>query len=260
MISLSLEAELDAASRQLRLGLVSINELDSSTTSNYKDSGGGAGFVESYKAELDRISDALTTTGHGIESNTRALLLRADALARFSISNDDSNVEVAADEITATACNTPSFIADLRTQAQSLSNRSLHLHAQTKADTTEFRRIAALADLLLGTNDGVDVDLRSLTNRRLETDPWTLDHSGGNVVVLLSDVYTVIRELEAQSSQPCRDRDISDKNESSNKKWVAPASFHRVTTKYWVHDEHLYRVLLASVSDLPLLVYGRRGK
>ena len=78
---------------------------------------------------------------------------------------------------------------------------------QTKADTTEFRRIAALADLLLGTNDGVDVDLRSLTNRRLETDPWTLDHSGGNVVVLLSDVYTVIRELEAQSSQPCRDRD-----------------------------------------------------
>jgi SPX domain protein involved in polyphosphate accumulation len=131
---------------------------------------------------------------------------------------------------------------------------------QTKADTTEFRRIAALADLLLGTNDGVDVDLRSLTNRRLETDPWTLDHSGGNVVVLLSDVYTVIRELEAQSSQPCRDRDISDKNESSNKKWVAPASFHRVTTKYWVHDEHLYRVLLASVSDLPLLVYGRRGK
>ena len=263
MISLSLEAELDAASRQLRLGLVSINELDSSTTSNYNynDGGGSAGFVESYKAELDRISDALTTAGHGIESNARALLLHADVLARFSSSNDDSNAAVAAAAAISTTYNTPSSIANLRTQAQSISNRSLQLHAQTKADTTEFRRIAALPNLLLGTNDSVNVDLSSLTDtRRLESDPWMLDHSGGNVIVLLSDVYTVIRELEAKSSQPCRDS--SDKDDTSNKKWVAPASFQRVTTKYWVHDEHLYQVLLASVSDLPLLVYvyGRMGE
>jgi uncharacterized membrane protein YidH (DUF202 family) len=87
-----------------------------------------------------------------------------------------------------------------------------------------------------------------MTERRFESSPWDVDQIGGSIVVLLSDVYSAIRELETKSE-----------GSKEDKEWVAPTSFERVTTKYWVSEEHLYDVLLSSVQDLPLLVYGKKG-
>ena len=73
------------------------------------------------------------------------------------------------------------------------------------------------------------------------------------VVVLLSDIYNIIRELEEKL------RSSGTSSSPKDSVWVAPTSFERVTTKYWVKDKDLSKVMMASVAELPLLVYGRKG-
>jgi len=65
-------------------------------------------------------------------------------------------------------------------------------------------------------------------------------------VKLLSDIYSLIRDIE-------------DSSNKGDDKWVAPTSFERVTTKYWVREEDLDKVLLKSATELPILVYGKAG-
>ena len=64
------------------------------------------------------------------------------------------------------------------------------------SDAHELRRIAQLADTKLGTS------CVATTERRLEADPWTVELSGGGlVVILLSDIYTIIRDLEEKQGK-----------------------------------------------------------
>lgn len=68
--------------------------------------------------------------------------------------------------------------------------------------------------------------------------------SGGtNIVVLLSDILSVIRSIES-------------KDQSSEDKWVAPSSFERSTHKYWVDETYLTDVMLSCVTEVPMLIYG----
>ena len=224
VVSISLETALYCAAQQLRSGRLSVTELDTSVkekTSRLNTSTGG--FEETYTAELGRISASLSASAHTVESKVRALLLHTDALAKSTSPSIDAAV-------------------GLRAKARALSEELLHLHKQTEVDAQEFRRIAALADRRLCAGR----DFEEMTDRRFESSPWAVDQIGGSIVVLLSDVYSAIRELETKS-------EVKD-----DKEWVAPTSFERVTTKYWVSDERLYEVLLSSVQDLPLLVYGRK--
>jgi SPX domain protein involved in polyphosphate accumulation/uncharacterized membrane protein YidH (DUF202 family) len=226
VVSISLESALYTAVKQLQSGRVSVTELDTSVKEKAsKFNASTAGYEETYKAELDRLSASLSASAHTIESKARALLLRADALAKSTSPSRDVSV-------------------DLRSQAKHLSKELFHLQKQIIVDTQELRRIAALADQRLCTGS----DFADMTERRFEHSPWEVDQIGGSIVVLLSDVYSAIREVETKSD--CMKED---------KEWVAPTSFERVTTKYWVSDENLYEVLLSSVQDLPLLVYGKKG-
>ncbi|KAL7545098.1 hypothetical protein ACHAWF_008452 [Thalassiosira exigua] len=177
--------------------------------------------IQSYEDELDWVSNSLAAAGSRIEEEERSLLLRADTL------------------LTSRSCGAlPSLsrtvVDDLRKRAKSLADRSLQLHEQTAADANKFRRIVALA------NPSIDW-LGAMVDRRFEFEPWTsLSHCGrGTLIVLLSDAHTT--------------------GDDKDQKWVASESFKRKTTKYWVKEEHLYEVLLASVSELPLLVYGQTG-
>lgn len=112
----------------------------------------------------------------------------------------------------------------------------------------ELRRIAFIADDRLGTTSA------TYAESKLSSEPWTNELSGGGmVVVLLSDIYNVIRKLEEKL------RSSGTSSSPKESVWVAPTSFERVTTKYWVKDKDLSKVMMASVAELPLLVYGRKG-
>jgi len=42
--------------------------------------------------------------------------------------------------------------------------------------------------------------------------------------------------------------------------WIARDSFQRSTSKFWVKDVNLPRLLITCASEAPLLVYGKQGK
>ena len=222
VVSLYLENELDQVSDQLKSGLVSISS--GNNFNNYE-----MDFVESFKAELHRIEDALTAVGRDIESNARALLLRASAFQ-----SEESK-----------SC-TSATIAVLKTQVQALSKRSRDLYSQMKIDADELLSIANMADLKLG-NYGIDVKLSAMTKRQFQDcHPWKIlnFNDPGIIAILLSDISTVVHYLEMKSDKGLREN-----------QWVSSTSFERVTTKYWVDDKDLCQVILNSVSELPLLVY-----
>jgi len=217
VISHHLEKQIDVAFRQ------SMSITDGDVTDSSSD------FVESYKVELNRIKNKLTATGQEIEENTRELLLRAS-----EIQNDDISC-------------TSVTISILKTQAHAMSNQSINLYKQTHADAAELLRISEKADEKLHTK------LNAFSKRKFQHYPWKIvDECGqGTIVILLSDIHTVIRNLEIKS--------LNKNSEKDFKEWVGPTSFERVTTKYWIHEKDLYQVLLKNVSELPLLVYGQKG-
>lgn len=73
-------------------------------------------------------------------------------------------------------------------------------------------------------------------------EPWK---DGSSIVVVLSDVYEEAR--------------INQADQNLRSEWVAPSSFQRSTTKYWVKNEQINQVLFAAVAETPLLVYGKSG-
>jgi SPX domain protein involved in polyphosphate accumulation len=43
------------------------------------------------------------------------------------------------------------------------------------------------------------------------------------------------------------------------RKSLLPSSFQRATTKYWVKDAHLTKLMMICAAEAPLLVYGKKG-
>ncbi len=71
------------------------------------------------------------------------------------------------------------------------------------------------------------------------------------LVVVLSDVYATIRTAETKLKT----------NGAGNEAavWEAPSSFQRTTTKYWVKEGELTKLMLTCAAEAPLLVYGKSG-
>ena len=72
------------------------------------------------------------------------------------------------------------------------------------------------------------------------------------IAVVASDIYSTIRSTEKKLNSEI---DVIEEDGV----WKAPSSFQRSTTKYWVKEENLTRLLLACASEAPLLVYGKKG-
>ena len=72
------------------------------------------------------------------------------------------------------------------------------------------------------------------------------------LVVVASDIYTSLRAAEAKLNRSVADTD-------QDGLWKAPSSFQRSTTKYWVKEENLTKLLLTCAGEAPLLVYGKKG-
>ena len=267
-ISLSyLEAELHDAHRQLTSGRVSIREASGAASRRISSIGIGiaggsrrssgataapppstASFVDSLEAELGRAASTVQANLISLESDAKALLLDADALARTTTTTGGATDDV----------------KSLQRRASKISQRALQLQRQSRKDATELRRVAGLADAKLGTSCG------DMVERRLQSHPYPVvfdlsNRGEGMLVVLLNDVHSILRDLGGADNEdseiPTHMQSTSAESGEKGKdgKWVPPSSFERVTTKYWVKEQDLSQVVLASITELPLLVYGRKG-
>mmetsp|Transcript_55027 Transcript_55027/g.61482 ORF Transcript_55027/g.61482 Transcript_55027/m.61482 type:complete len:520 (-) Transcript_55027:138-1697(-) len=78
------------------------------------------------------------------------------------------------------------------------------------------------------------------------------------MTVMLSDIFHMLLSVEVHLNHQAN-KDDDENKEDSDEEWVAPSEFNRKTTKYFVAEENLAEVVLKSVSELPILVYGRTG-
>jgi SPX domain protein involved in polyphosphate accumulation len=69
----------------------------------------------------------------------------------------------------------------------------------------------------------------------------------------MSDLYQVLRQAEESILNHNKNTGLGDAV------WEAPSSFKRTTTKYWVKDEHLTKLMMLCAMEAPLLIYGKKG-
>ena len=72
-----------------------------------------------------------------------------------------------------------------------------------------------------------------------------------SLVCVISDIHHALRLTE--------EKILTKNNAGGDSMWEAPASFQRNTTKYWVKDENLTKLMLICATEAPLLVYGKKG-
>ena len=197
-------------------------ELDLSQAAT--DCGGGScantEFLDLFEAELERVAKTITTQQEAQELSAKALLTNSDAI----LASDDEK--------------TTEALKPLRAKADELSNMVLKLQRFIARNAEVLAQVGANADKEIGTT------CMALLSRRFSLAPWKSANTA--VVVVLSDIYEDLRNAEA-------------KNKKKDSTWVAPSSFERSTTKYWIKEDRLMELLLSAVTEAPLLVYGRSG-
>ena len=130
-----------------------------------------APFVDSFDAELCRISDVLLTLRLSVESSARAMLKQADI-----ISHSKDMMEV----------------STLKSEAISLQSRIARIGQLTRENISELTRIALEADSQLGTTSAVKA------NRCFESEPWV---DSGGIIIFLSDIiFSILRSVEESST------------------------------------------------------------
>ncbi|CAJ1968533.1 unnamed protein product [Cylindrotheca closterium] len=138
----------------------------------------------------------------------------------------------------------PQQEADFRQAAQAQVHNSKLLSANAKRFGQMLLDVSRLADTKIST----DITFEKTVQERLLFEPWA-QSSFTKIVVLFSDVFEALRDLKEAAS-------------ASGKAgvWVAPDSFERKTTKYWVPEENLPELLMTCASEAPFLVYGKTGR
>jgi len=223
-------------------------------------------FRKALVAELERVSTTLDALNHCTESHAKALLKNVDALSRREsrrslLSRSSAKSSCVNDEAN-----------KLRQEAVDLQAEVLSIREQTQHVAQQFTGIAQTADskFLLAKDSGC----LAICERRMRSKPWTQESCiSSNIVILLSDIFHILRSLveeEEEEEEEDKEQHIHNDNIDINSSiegkkddttcWVAPKRFNRATTKYWVTEEDIPQVLLKSVSELPILVYGNKKK
>jgi SPX domain protein involved in polyphosphate accumulation len=151
-----------------------------------------------------------------------------------------TNAEVTVEQVSKHELNGHTMIHELSQQMEDLVESCLELQ--------NFLTKARLA--LLDVAQKADAQLKSqctnLVNSSLK------NNINSVLVVVASDIYAAIRSAEKKLN-----RKVSASEDDGV--WKAPSSFQRSTTKYWVKEEQLTKLLLSCAGEAPLLVYGKKG-
>lgn len=180
---------------------------------------GSADFLDLFEAELDRVTTTIQSQLDSQELSGKALLSNIGAVVKHNYSDE--------------------AMKGFRAKAAELGDMALKLQRFVARNAEIFTEIGSKADREIGTSSMV------FLKRKLAYPPW-VEGPNSALVVVLSDIYEDIRKAEAASK-------------AKDSKWVAPSSFERSTTKYWIEQDKLTELLLAAVTEAPLLVYGRSG-
>jgi SPX domain protein involved in polyphosphate accumulation len=180
---------------------------------------GSAEFLDLFEGECDRVTRTIQSQLDSQELSAKAVLSNIGAVVKYNYSD--------------------ASMKGFRAKAGELADMCLKLQRFVARNAEILTEIASRADREIGTYTMI------FLHRKLAVAPW-VEGPNSALVVVLSDIYEDIRKAE-------------DMSKAKDSTWVAPSSFERSTTKYWIQPDKLTELLLAAVTEAPLLVYGRSG-
>lgn len=187
-------------------------------------------FIDLFDVELDRVTEYLASQQDSQELSAKSLLTSTIAHADRHLVYEENSKPMLSDE----------EAQGLRYKVDELVKTCLKLQQFTQENASLFRDLAAAAETQLG------MKCMDRLQRRLDATPWKHCPTS-RLVTCISDIYAVLHSSE-------------NKTRDDQEKWVAPESFKRSTTKFWVAPDKLPELLLMVSTLVPLLVYGRSGR
>jgi len=248
----ALYQEVNNARRRLAQCLVSLSSVTTSATQDpdAATEASMASFSEIWESEFSRLTMLLEQQQSNLEFTAKSLLMNVEsATQRLTQNHGNSSNDNVDDEVSTSMDSTfeaSRQIKEWRAKADALVQQCLTLQHFAIHNRSTLQQVATYADLQLQTSN-----YTTSWKRRSTVAPWKTGPNS-SLVVVLSDIYQVLRLAEENLSEP--------RSSSGDDRWVAPGSFMRKTVKYWVEDDQLTELLLAAVKEAPLLVYGKSGR
>jgi SPX domain protein involved in polyphosphate accumulation len=195
---------------------------------------------------LKRQLKGLTTADENLENASnqfmKAVHGELEKVNRFStdkVSELRNTLLKSSETLFGRSVETLSVLSDLEERADEFGNDLVNVETFVMQNFTGFVKIMKKHDKKTGKMQS------PWFLARLVREPFYKVHLD-DVLIALSDMYSRIRALR------------SDSGSTAGTEWVAPDSFVRKTTKYWVRCEHVLLVKKIIVKHLPLLIYGRK--
>ena len=187
-------------------------------------------FQTTFEDELRRVTRFVNEQQEGLERSAKALFLRADAVVATT-----GSIHSSVQESHAT-------VQDLKQSTRKIVDDCIALQDFFTSSRKILLENASMADEKLEV-----VHCSSLVHEILPK-----AHLNSSLVCVISDIYNALRQAEEKILN-------QNKNSTGDSLWEAPSSFKRSTTKYWVNDENLTKLMMTCAIEAPLLVYGKKG-
>jgi SPX domain protein involved in polyphosphate accumulation len=205
-------------------------------------------FSTVFEQELDRVVKAVNQYQQELECTSKSLLTSAEITAdQIGSNNKQRRLATIVGAATAAAGgNRPhDKIHSLTQQMEEFVENCLELQNRVTKSRMALLGVAQKADNQLQTTQCTQLLKSSF--------PSTLNSV---LVVVASDIYATICSAEKKLNEQTTTSGGSGEDDGV---WKAPSSFQRTTTKYYVKEEQLTKLLLTCAGEAPLLVYGKKG-
>eukprot|EP00978_Attheya_sp_CCMP212_P035883 scaffold158769_cov59-Attheya_sp.AAC.1 len=198
-------------------------------------------FATTLKGELHRVTRFVKDQQEGLERSAKALFLRAHALATATGTMQQMSVQESYDIVHYHKRSTRKAVDDcLALQVFFTKSRAMLLENASTAD----KKLSKDRNCF-----GQAVNCSSLVHEILPK-----AHLNSSLVCIISDIYHALRHAEEQIKN-----NANGGGDGDAPLWQSPSSFQRDTTKYWVKDQNLTKLMMTCAMEAPLLVYGKKG-
>lgn len=204
-------------------GISEASSFETDLSGGVSNQGNANGFRATFKDELRRVARFVNDQQVGLELSAKALFLRADTLANEPIRSVQESFAT---------------VHDIKRSTGKIVDDCLALQDFYTSSRKTLMEIASMAHENVACSSLVDEVLPKAS-------------LNSSLVCVISDIYNALRQAEENI--------LNQGNSGGPSVWQAPSSFQRATTKYWVKDENLTRLMMVCAKEAPLLVYGMKG-
>eukprot|EP00550_Attheya_septentrionalis_P003868 CAMPEP_0198284942 /NCGR_PEP_ID=MMETSP1449-20131203/4299_1 /TAXON_ID=420275 /ORGANISM="Attheya septentrionalis, Strain CCMP2084" /LENGTH=1003 /DNA_ID=CAMNT_0043982167 /DNA_START=46 /DNA_END=3057 /DNA_ORIENTATION=- len=200
-------------------------------------------FTTTLKDELHRVTKFVIDQQESLERSAKALFLRADALTTATGTMQQMSVQ-----------ESYAIVHDHKRSTRKTVDDCLALQVFFTKSRAMLLENASMADEKLGkvrNSFGQAVSCSSLVHEIMPK-----AHLNSSLVCIMSDIYHALRHAEEQIEN---NANANAGDDGDAPLWQSPSSFQRATTKYWVKDQNLTKLMMTCAIEAPLLVYGKKG-